>query len=223
MRLALLLAVASIGCGACAGNPRPNVSASANAEPDTSGVLRLGGGNHRLGHGCPISESLGISNAHIFLTPREFARAGNFDDPPMVMLWATRNDEYMGKTGRIEVDQYRDLVWFESTTGPFPHFYPLATERPAVGSRVIFIAYDFRRARNAYAERVLTGIIVRYSLGRIIYRIAEGVPGSSGSCLFAEDGTVIGINAAYNELESGELVGIGVSVVGMPIPETGAQ
>ena len=219
MRLALLLAVLSIGCcGACAGNPRPNVSAASRFEPDTSAVLRLGAGNHRLAHGCPLGERIALTNAHVVLTSREFARAGNFDDPAQLFLWATRDEAYTGKTGRVQVDQYRDLAWIESTTGPFPHYYPVASEPPAVGARLLFVGFDFRGRRVAYSERPLIATMIRLSLGRLIYRIDEGVPGSSGSCVFNERGEVVGINSAYNELENGEIVGIGVSIAGMPVP-----
>lgn len=172
--------------------------------PDTSGVLRLSDGRGSLAHGCALTNSYAFTNAHVVKDSTGFQ-------------WSTRDGKVRGfaKPDPEGSSPYSDLAIIEavphepSGAGLFPHVYKPAKALPEIGARVFFVAYEFTKGRKkGFTERLFSTTVQYYIAGLMI--LADGgVQGSSGSCVFNEDGEIVGVNAAIKcfgrECEGGTL------------------
>jgi hypothetical protein len=168
--------------------------------PDTSAILRLSSGKSTIGHACPLGPLDAMTNRHIV-------------DGETGFQWSDAEGVHRGYAKPIGEGTYADLGWLRADEDtPFPRWFELSKVMPKVGDAVFLIGYSFDNRKKAFAERVFETRILRLVAGLIILE-QPGVPGSSGSCLLAADGTVIGINAGAKGLgDEGKQGAVGIAV-----------
>ena len=95
--------------------------------------------------------------------------------------------------------------WAVGTLEYPPAFLP-ATTAPAIGAKIYWIEYDFRKNRSAYRMRGRGSSIISNVAGYLI--LADPVtPGASGGCAYNEDGEVVGLITFYNKTDDRKKVG----------------
>lgn len=197
------LAVFALSC--CASSQPRQTSGEVSArqpDPDLSGVLRLIGngpaGQMFTAHACPLGTGIAFTNTHVSV-------AG-------ALQW-----DAAGVTGVLDTvtlsDRYRDLTAVRPLASAFPRAYPVARSAPAVGEKVWFLGYDYRKAKDAYKPRAFEVRVVNVVAGTVFYH-PTGPRGSSGSCVLNAAGEVVAINRGGGDLDNGDAVGIGVGVWG---------
>jgi len=178
--------------------------AAAPEPPDTSAILRLIG-RFGAGHACPIEAEVALTAAHV---P---------DVSPLdreVPLWPYRF-EGGGTVGVVEpqgVMSAVDLAVMRPQQ-PFARWYKRASEPPAVGERLWLLAYDWRSRKAIYADRVMSGRVLRVVAGHIM--LDEEVPGgASGSCVLNEAGDVVGVVTWGQRTEDQRTAAVAAAVFG---------
>jgi len=115
----------------------------------------------------------------------------------------------------IAFDTRRDLAVLKSDTD-FGGWNRLAQKQPVVGDRVSVGSYLW----DKWMKPVLVWTTLKTVIaGNLVYDKNPG-GGSSGSCVFAESGEVIGINYGWVEPTEGKPIGLGNAVTPpwFPIP-----
>lgn len=204
-RLACLLLLT--GCATARPPQATGLVTVAPPAPDLTGVLALVG-KDAFAHACPIAADLALTNGHVV---DGISLIG--ERPIHPLMWESRGVlGVLGGEGLTERNPFRDLAFVRPSEGEFPKFYVVAKEPPAVGERVWFLGYDFRKRKAVLAPRVFDAEVVRVRVGHIAFYRA-GVKGSSGSCVLNARDEVVAVNQALIQTEDdAELSGIGVGV-----------
>ncbi len=202
-RLVLVLALLLTGCALHHGPSSPSAST-----PDLGAVLRLST-RFGLAHACPISANAALTSAHV-VDPKPL-------DPESPLIHAMWSDGH-GRSGlalSLRLVAARDLAKLVPPQNEgFPAFYPLALKAPAVGSRVHYLAYDWRTGSKGGADREVHTTVLRVVAETVFYREAA-TAGSSGGCLLNDAGEIVGvIDAAYPTEDHGA-VGTAVAAWGL--------
>ena len=170
------------------------------APPDLSGVLSLIG-QTSMAQACPIAPDRALTSAHV---------VGDYDR----FIWSAQGQQgLLGAPSTTIKDRFRDLAVVAPYRGAFPRAYVLASAAPAPGARVWFAGFDFRRKRDAFAQRIFAAEVIRVFNGHVVYSPA-GVPGTSGSCVLNVAGEVVAINMGGKDTNDNQMVGIAVGVWG---------
>ena len=152
-----------------------------------------------MGHACPVAGNV-FTAGHVGVyrpTPKEA-------DWPVNYAWS--QGSLSGYASTNLVSPSRDLAIL-STVGDSPEFNECASGPPAIGSRVSWFEYDFLTTIERFA------MVEELTAGHIQFDKTPK-PGASGSCLFNEDGEVLGIVnwRLYDQGYGG--VGIAVALYG---------
>ena len=168
--------------------------------PDLSGVLALFG-QSTMAQACPIGPDKALTNAHV---------VGDYER----FMWSALGQQGpLGAPSTTVKDRFRDLAVVAPYKSTFPRAYLIASAAPEPGSKVWFAGFDFRRKRDAFAQRIFEATIIRVFNGHVVFAPA-GVPGTSGSCVLNERGEVVAINMGAKETGDSNVVGMGVGVWG---------
>lgn len=168
---------------------------------ETAQVLAMMG-RFTSGHGCPVTPTLALTASHMTdVTPFGFRTT------PAAYRWSMLNAE--GSVEPIGKVSSADLGVVE-TDVPFPAWNKAAIAAPAVGDYLWLVGYDWDNKEKGYAAEVIRVRVTRVVAGHVIYHPA-GKPGSSGSCVWNQDGQVVAINVWGQDVGTDE-VGIGVGI-----------
>lgn len=189
MMLALRWIVSVLSCFmfGCAGGLTSDVYIEAPPAESMSLVGRFG-----FAHACPVDGYI-VTAAHV----AEVSRQGSMVPLSYVYEQGTRR----GFLTPNWVAASRDLATFRLDIGDEPLWYHAADGHPVEGDSLYWYQFSYK---NVDVERV-EGSVVKTVTGHITFRPAP-VAGASGSCLFNEEGEVVGIVAwriAEGTTESG--------------------
>lgn len=184
---------------ACASSQSVTASARVTVMPSVDDVVRVIGATG-FAHACSLKGGRLATNRHVIEN-----------------MWTLRWSDGSGNEGTAEVEiqsPSADLAILHITSGKPSHEYPVATQRPAIGDRVVLRGYRYDGRKNVLSERRVETKVSQVEAGHIVYE-QSGFSGSSGSCVFNAAGEVIGINAWAIPTETrGEDVGLAVGLWG---------
>lgn len=161
-------------------------------------VVALMSKQYYMGHGCPVSPHVLLTADHmnVMTTPM-----GEVRQP---LTWGDL-DGHKGVAMPLDFTPFLDLAAMYSWT-PFPASVEVAASLPSVGERVWVVNFDHTKRFSFLIDKVIPARIAGYRSYYIQYdKDTRG--GSSGSCLLNDEGKVVGIHVAGNEVTN---VGIGV-------------
>ena len=172
---------------------------------DFNSVLRLMG-YATAAHACPVTEHLALTARHVVSGDEDQMRSYRFDthdgvEGSVVPVWRADDADLA-------------LVYTEASL----RYYPIATQAPQPGDLLSLMGYDWRKADDAYAERVWESVFLRQRAGTLIFK-KPGEGGSSGSCVFNAAGEVVGVNIGVKSTQDQRAVGVATSVVGAWMPK----
>jgi hypothetical protein len=151
-------------------------------------------------HGCAVNGYF-LTNAHV-IDPRSPGSSAPL--PPMYYRYEFRG-EHGGVAASYGVSASADVGMLTKMRAP-SYGYALLGDEPAIGDRIRWIEYDWRknesmmRARGRHAK--VTGVYA----GTVM--LDRGVtPGASGGCAYTDDGRVIGLMTFYMEAQDNERAG----------------
>jgi hypothetical protein len=184
--------------------PRPEpMPGRGAAAPDTRGILNLIG-RWSVAHACPVSPLLALTAAHV--AERDEA-SGHKGLVPYHFSNGYGESGYLSDGAAAIGEDLGTLT----PGAPLVYYYKIAAMPPGAGDKLWLLAYDWRKTKSAFADRVIEAETLRIQADHIIYRGA-GPLGSSGSCVLNAAGEVVGINVAGVVLEDHGAVGIAVGV-----------
>ena len=147
--------------------------------PSVNDVVRVIGGEG-FAHACPLEGGRLATNKHVVRD--------------MYQLRWSDSSGNEGTAERVRWSETADLALLRITRGKPVHAYKLAARPPKPGDRVVLRGYRYDGRKNVMAERRVETRVTRVEAGHVVYE-NSGFRGSSGSCVFNEQGEVIGINA----------------------------
>jgi S1-C subfamily serine protease len=166
--------------------------------PDTSMMVRVFT-QAGMGHACPVSTNLAITNAHVI------DGDGSPEDAATTPVGG-RYQSLRGMDGTfatISVSPVSDLaIILTNRADPPLSYYSLAKTPPKIGERLWWVAYDWNRQR-AFSPKLLSGVVKQVIAGHIIID-AKTPEGSSGGCMLNRQGEVVGITTFGIEFSDDE-------------------
>jgi V8-like Glu-specific endopeptidase len=177
------------------------ILAAAPLPPPTAAIVSVIG-RFGMAQACPVAANLAITNAHVvdpFPT--------NAGMPLMGLRWDG------GLVRPLTASSFEDLALLTPMGEPFPSWYPLAAETPAVGEELWWVGYDWGKRSRALTRRTFRGDVVAVVAGTISIN-AETPSGSSGSCVLNARGEVVAIIAWGREMDNSEHAAFAISVWG---------
>jgi hypothetical protein len=182
----------------------PSSPAPDSPPVDVRKVIRLWG-HSVIGHGCPVSSSEALTAAHVAgVSVESFFGREHHGEP---LVWS---DGFGGGGVATEVSysRARDVARVKAVTGKFAYWFEVSARPPAVGETVYLAGYDYD---GAFRQKLVEARVLDVFGSHVTYD-KSGLGGSSGSCVFLADGTVVGVNVA--QVKADQLIGIGVLVTG---------
>lgn len=166
---------------------------------DVKKVPRLWGYDN-IGHGCPIEDegkTFLLTAAHM-LAEREHGEW---------VYWPSTWADGYGNGGEVEPllrAHSQDLIVAESKT-PFLYTFHFSPRPPQKGETLYIVGYNWE---GEMGQKLYEVTLLEAFGGNLTYK-GSGHGGSSGSCVFLADGSVVGINIAEFPSQN---VGVGVAV-----------
>jgi V8-like Glu-specific endopeptidase len=153
--------------------------------PDLSRIVALVGPSN-MGHGCPVSATDALTAGHVAGTWR-----GGVQAP---QSYRGENSEWAGYLDAVLASTYEDagVLRVDKDGVTFPSWYTLALRAPAIGERLWWVGFDWRKGKTAYQTQVFTAKVVTIKAGSIVLD-TQAVEGSSGSCVLNAQGQVVGL------------------------------
>ena len=134
---------------------------------------------------CPVGPNEGFTARHVAYERYE----DDLDMNSIPMRWSMFGTWKGGVAQPANFSHALDIARVTSDT-PFPYFFPIAAVDPKVGDRVTIVGYNFDKGAKPYIVKTK---ITDFSAG-VLYTEDTPGPGSSGSCVFNEEGEVVAIN-----------------------------
>lgn len=179
----------------------PAVPAAEAPAPDMSRIISVMGPSS-VAHACPVTADLAVTAGHVAQTRNPFGAHH-------LMAYRGQAENWVGFLDAEFASDYEDggTLRRDSDSEPFPAPYEFALREPAVGERLWWMGFDWRKGKAAFARRVFSGKVQRTVAGNIIMDTATP-GGSSGSCVLDASGKVVGVIAWGWDTEDGQEVAV---------------
>lgn len=172
---------------------------------DTGAVLHLIG-YLPSAHACPVADTYALTGRHV---------AENLETGELRRYRFSTDDGLEGVVEPVAVLSETDLALMKVMTPDVKlRAYPVAAHRPQVGDQVAIAGYDWRDQKRAFATRTWDGEVLRIVAGNIVYK-NPGEGGSSGSCVWNEQGEVVGIGVGFHSLSDQRAAGLATAIWGL--------
>jgi V8-like Glu-specific endopeptidase len=137
--------------------------------------------------GCPVGPREAITAGHV-------AAATNALGQARLQAYRGENSEWAGYLEAQMASDYEDAGLLRVAEGhpDFPSWYTVAGKAPALGERLWWVGYDWRKQKTAYQPQVFSAKVVTIRAGNIVLD-TQAIPGSSGSCVLNAQGQVVGL------------------------------
>jgi trypsin-like peptidase len=161
--------------------------------------------NGLVGHACPVNFG---TQGPVIMTARHIVDSEGEDYDSSGLRWS--DDESGGVATTQAISRIADLAILTFDGTPPKRIYEIRTTAPTVGEKVYIWGMDSEHLKS-WEDNFLETEVIAVRVGHIITKKSPG-PGSSGSCLFDEQGRVLGINVAMvprnGEVAEGISVGL---------------
>jgi hypothetical protein len=154
---------------------------------DSGAVLALVG-RHAIAHACPVGPQHALTAAHV-----TDIRWYDDDAPLVPYRYENENGEF-GLAVPLSVYTASDTGWVRLSSA-LSMWYRYADGPPEIGSRVYWVEYDVHNKKNALKAKYEDAKVINVVAGNIFVDRAP-IPGSSGGCVWNENGEIVGIVSA---------------------------
>lgn len=187
--LVFVLCVFGVSCGTTAKLIPQGLIASATPPASANFIVALQDRDYNIGHGCPISDQILITAAHMMERRDSSQQRIEY----LHLTWG----DLLGHRGFLDPiggDRYQDVGMMRSQE-KFPGFLVLAKTEPVVGETIWLVGFDRDTVPMFLKTKVISAKVTGNRAFYLFYDNTLG-PGTSGSCVLNAQGELVGINVA---------------------------